>query len=235
MKQLMIAGKEVLQKFMGKRWLLCYLLFFIGCNPTLPYYNKLEITTADSVETARVNDRAFVQIDSVKHIIFTGDLITRTGNDFTSESLRQLNQRDKTYSHCGIASIEEDTLFVYHALGGEFNPDQKIRRDPIEVFGEPFSNRGIGIFRFSMGAHEKRKVMFAIRNWYTRGIMFDIKFDLATNDRMYCSEFIYKAFQAGSAHMFPFNTSKIKDFYFVGVDDLFMHPACKEIKRIRYK
>ena len=27
--------------------------------------------------------------------------------------------------------------------------------------------------------------------------MFDMQFDLATNDKMYCSEFVYKAIEAG--------------------------------------
>ncbi len=61
-------------------------------------------------------------------------MVLRTGNDFTSESLRQLSFTDKTYSHCGIASIENDSIFIYHALGGEWNPDEKLRRDPIELF-----------------------------------------------------------------------------------------------------
>ena len=32
-----------------------------------------------------------------------------------------------------------------------------------------------------------------VQSLYAKGIMFDMQFDLATDDRMYCSEFVYKA------------------------------------------
>src|SRR6478752_6230688 len=133
------------------RWLTsCLIFLFISCANKDAGVDKLEPTSADSLLAQQKITRAFTAIDSVKNKIATGDLIVRTGNDFTSESLRSLCQRDQTYSHCGIASVENDTIFVYHSLGGEWNPDQKIRRDPIEVFAEPYTNRGIGIFRFPL-------------------------------------------------------------------------------------
>ncbi|MES2431233.1 MAG: YiiX/YebB-like N1pC/P60 family cysteine hydrolase [Bacteroidota bacterium] len=176
-----------------------------------------------------------MQVDSVKKIIRNGDLITRTGNDFTSESLRQLNQKNKTYSHCGIASIENDSVFVYHALGGEFNPDQKIRRDPLNIFSEPYSNRGIGIFRYRLTPTDTNSILSAMKTLYAKGIMFDIKFDLTSDDRMYCAEFVYKTYKTGTADKLQFTTSHIKDFTFIGVDDLFLQPMCIPIKRILYK
>ena len=106
------------------RWLPgCLIFFLLSCNSKNDYHS-LVISKADSIAEAQKNARAFLQIDSVKKMISTGDLIVRTGNDFTSESLRSLNQRNQTYSHCGIASVENDSLFVYHSLGGEWNPDQ---------------------------------------------------------------------------------------------------------------
>jgi hypothetical protein len=128
-----------------KGWLFSCLFFLLtGCGNS-SNKNVLVVAKEDSLRQLKKTERAFIQIHSAKQIITTGDLIVRTGNDFTSESLRNLNQRDKTYSHCGIASIENDSVFVYHALGGDFNPDQKIRKDKFEVFAEPYSNRGIGI------------------------------------------------------------------------------------------
>jgi len=198
-------------------------------------YNSFIGNKADSVKEAQKAERAFVQIDAVKKTIATGDLILRTGNDFTSESLRSLNQRDKTYSHCGIASIEHDTLFVYHALGGEWNPDQKIRRDPFEYFAEPYSNRGIGIYRFRLSHADINALMVTVKNLYHMGIMFDMKFNLQSNDRMYCAEFVYKSYLMGTRGKLQFSTSRLGDFEFIGVDDLFLQPMCKEQKKILYQ
>ena len=222
--------------FFYKRWLLCCLLFFFAaCTTNTGSYNKLIITAQDSIKAEAIIQRAFIQINAIEKTIRSGDLITRTGNDFTSESLRQLNQHDKTYSHCGIASIENDSVFIYHALGGEFNPDQKIRRDAFSLFCEPYNNRGIGLFRFQLPAAAITKVMAAVKQNYLAAIMFDMKFDLQTDDRMYCAEFVYKSFLSGTKNELSFNISHLKNFAYIGVDDLFMNDACKELKRIIYK
>ncbi len=217
------------------RWLISCLIFFACSCSSQRGYNHLVITKSDSIAEAQKNQRAFLQIDSARKRINTGDLILRTGNDFTSESLRSLNQRDQTYSHCGIASLENDSLFVYHSLGGDWNPDQKIRRDPLEVFAEPYSNRGIGIYRFSLTIPEINTLMITVKKLHHRGVMFDMKFDLKSNDHMYCAEFVYKSFLMGTNGKLRFSTSRIGDFSFIGVDDIFLQPQCKEQMRILYK
>ncbi len=217
------------------RRLLCCLIFFAFSCGNKNDYNKLVITRTDSIAEAAKNARAYQQIDSLKKAVHTGDLVLRTGNDFTSEGLRSLNRRDETYSHCGIASIENDSLFVYHALGGEWNPDQKIRRDPLEVFAEPFSNRGIGLYRFPLSPDEIGTLMITVKKLHDMGIMFDMKFDLKSNDHMYCAEFVYKSYLMGTNGKLQFNTSHIGNFAFIGVDDLFLQPLCKEQRRILYK
>jgi len=223
------------------RWLNCCLIFLCtvsfrlcSCNNTTTVPSFI-VSKADSVKEAQKIARAIIAIDSVKKIIATGDLIVRTGNDFTSESLRSLNQRDKTYSHCGIASIENDSLFIYHALGGEWNPDQKIRRDVFEIFAEPGSNRGIGIYRYQLPGTTIKDLMITVKKLHAMGIMFDMKFDLQTNDHMYCAEFVYKAYVMGTAGKLQFNISHIEKFAFIGVDDLFMQPLCSLQKKILYQ
>jgi Permuted papain-like amidase enzyme, YaeF/YiiX, C92 family len=217
------------------RWPISCLIFLCySCNNTSTY-NNLVTTKEDSLKEEKKIENAFKIIDSVKKNIATGDLIVRTGNDFTSESLRSLNRRDKTYSHCGIASIENDTLFVYHALGGEWNPNQKLRRDVFELFAEPYSNRGIGIYRYDISPPDISGLVVTVKQLYRMGIMFDMKFDLQTNDHMYCAEFVYKAYVMGCRGKLQFNVSHIGNFAFIGVDDLFMQPLCKEQKKILYQ
>ena len=87
--------------------------------------------------------RAWDSLAAIRSILKSGDLITRTGNDFTSETFRKMNQHDQTYSHCGIVSIEGDSAFVYHSLGGEWNPDQKIRRDLLSVLQNPITTKAL--------------------------------------------------------------------------------------------
>lgn len=212
----------------------CLLFFILSCNKH-PAYKNLVITAQDSATQQLVIKKAFLQIAQIKNKIQNGDLITRTGNDFTSESLRSLNQRDKTYSHCGIAGIENDSVFVYHALGGEWNPDQKILRQSLEDFAEPYSNRGIGLYRFKLTQSIYSTLMDTVRQYHTKEIMFDMDFDLATDDHMYCAEFVAKCFINGSRRKLGFNHSFIRKFEFIGVDDIFMHPLSKRIEQLVYK
>lgn len=217
------------------RWLAGLLVFLLPACKNTPSYQQLVMTRSDSMAVKQQVRRAFDSIRSIAPMVHDGDLILRTGNDFTSESLRGLNQRDQTYSHCGIASIEHDSVFVYHALGGEWNPDQKIRRDPVELFAEPYSNRGIGIYRFDIPATQVKSLLDTVRSLHHAGVMFDMKFDLATDDHMYCAEFVSKCYDRGTAHLLGFPVSQLGNFRFVGVDDIFLHPLCHELKRILYK
>ena len=197
--------------------------------------NPLIITREDSIKNEQRIGRAFASIHLLEKDIRTGDLVTRTGNDFTSQSLRKLCQRDQTYSHCGIASIENDSLFIYHAMGGEWNPDEKLRRDPWALFAEPYSNNGIGLFRFDMPDSSIKKLLKAVHGFYGSGLTFDMKFDLATDNKMYCAEFIYKSYLKASDQKMVFNKSHIGNFEFIGPDDIFLHPLCKKGVQIVYK
>ena len=161
-------------------------------------------------------------------------MITRTGNDFTSFCFRQFCQTDKTYSHCGIAIIENDTVFVYHALGGEFNPDQKILREPLSLFLAPSANYGFGMFRFDITGIQKEKLITVTEEAFRQGIRFDMQFDLASDEKMYCSEFTAKMFCKAYGNDTLFTSSRIADFEFLAPDNLFLNPHCKELFRAKF-
>ena len=196
------------------RWLIC--LFFILSCTLGPAHTELPTQI----------------ISKCKSLIEDGDLILRTGNDFTSQTLKQLSQQDKTYSHCGIAVLENDSLFIYHALGGEWNPDEKLRRDPVEVYCRPEDNNGFGIFHYAMTKMEIHKLDSIIKAWHKKGITFDMQFDLATDDKMYCAEFVSKAISTATSGRITFDTTRINNFSYVSIDNLFINPYCKQ--KIKY-
>jgi hypothetical protein len=194
--------------------------------------NPLPVSKNDSIEEEREITAAFNTIYKNAAAVKQGDLIMRTGRDFTSEAMRQLSLKDKTYSHCGIASIEHDSIFVYHSIGGEWNPDQKLRRDPFDVFCNPFENRGFGIFRYNLTAKENSDLLNIVQNFYKEAIMFDMKFDLSSNERMYCSEFVYKSIEEAYQNRISLPTTTINHIKFIAPDNLYINPKCVEIKRV---
>ena len=118
----------ILKKVYYKRWLPGCLLFFIIACHSKNNYNLYNFSKADSIKEAINDEAAIDSIYNIKRLIKQGDLIVRSGRDFTSETFRRLSKKDKTYSHCGIAGIEHDLIFVYHSIGGEWNPDQATQR-----------------------------------------------------------------------------------------------------------
>lgn len=223
---------SISKKIINKRWLICCLLFFNASCHSKKDYSDYTFSKSDSL---RVEQNASAAIDSInlyKKLVKSGDLILRTGRDFTSETMRLLSLNDKTYSHCGIASLEHDTLFVYHSIGGEWNPDQKLRRDPFELFCNPYENRGFGIFRYLLSAAEDSNLMHVVHTFYKKEIKFDMQFSLATDDRMYCSEFVYKSVSKAINNRFFLPTTTFNHIKFVAVDNLFVNPLCKQIKRV---
>ena len=217
------------------RWLSGCLIFLVASCREAPSYPAIVVTAEDSLRKVQVIQRAWDSLAAIRAILTSGDLITRTGNDFTSETFRKMNQHDQTYSHCGIVSIEGDSAFVYHSLGGEWNPDQKIRRDPLSVFAEPYNNKGIGLYSFRVPESVKKDIVIMTQNLYKKGVRFDLRFDLETDDRMYCAEFVSKCFSRGSHGLLLFEPSRIGKRAFYGVDNIYLHPLCRPVRQLVYK
>ncbi len=209
----------------------CLLFFWIACHEE-NHYNTYLASAADSVKDEQIISAALDSIYANEKNVVQGDLIMRAGRDFTSETMRQLSIKDKTYSHCGIASIEHDSIFVYHSIGGEWNPDQKLRRDAFEIFCNPFENRGFGIYRYKMSGEENDDLIATVKKFYKQEIMFDMQFDLASDERMYCSEFVYKAVKKAFGNKISLPSTTLNKIKFIAPDNLYLNPNCAEIKRV---
>ncbi|PZF73767.1 C40 family peptidase [Taibaiella soli] len=173
--------------------------------------------------------------DSAVKMLHTGDIVMRTGNDVTSYMLSQINQKDKTYSHCGLVIIENGYPFVYHSIGGEDNPDERMRRDSANMFIAPYHNLGFGIARFNFSDSAVINLQKIVSEFYKRRPLFDMDFDLKTEDKLYCAEFIYKAITRATADPDYIKTTSVVGYHFVGIDDLFLSEHAKTIWQVRYK
>lgn len=149
-----------------------------------------------------------------------GDIVVRLGTDLTSELLRNMNGKDRTYSHAGIISREQDTLFVYHALGGELNPDQQLVREPLWIFGHPAGNKKLALYRIKMDNYSGQQLLAIVQQVYGQRIPFDTAFSLATNDRLYCTEFVAFCYEKALQDTTLFHRSTAGNKQYIGVDDL---------------
>lgn len=174
-------------------------------------------------------------IDTAKGFIRSGDLVFRAGNDLVSEYFKKLNLEDQTYSHCGIASVENGQVYVYHILGGEFNPGEHILHQTFEQFISPYENDAFGVFRYPLTDAERAKMMETAKLIHDAGVRFDMQFDLATDEKMYCAEFVYKTMLIGTNGRLKPEFTHVPMRTGITTDNLFMNRNCRELARFVYK
>lgn len=173
-------------------------------------------------------------IRQFRTLLQSGDMIFRNGNDEVSRAARSFNRKDTSFSHCGLLFIENDSIFVYHALGGAYNPSQKLMRQPLENFCDPSENNAIGVYRYPLNSAQLSKLQKTVMGYYQAGLKFDLYFNYKSDDRMYCAEFVFKSLnQAVDSSLTSYVRLDTIPFG-ITTDDLFLHPGSKLVKREKF-
>ncbi len=182
------------------------------------------------------NEAPETVIDSMAALIRPGDIILRAGRDEVSQLFKRLNTHNQTYSHCGMAVTDDSGIAVIHLISTVENPSGAIIKEPLKVFVQAKSNSSWAIVRYNLDNIEQQNLIMVMEDFYRKSISFDHDFDLATDDKMYCTEMIYKAFVLASKDsllILPTLTQTGKKY--IAVDNLFGHKHCKTIGEITYK
>jgi len=234
----MIVAKRLFLPQMSLQCRTTAIQSLIGCMLFL-FLTACSIGDGKPVAVAEIrrehNPVNFRAIDSAICLLKNGDLVLRTGADATSYMLRQMNRYDRTYSHCGIVMMEEGYPFVYHSIGGEDNPDSRLRRDSVSFFFSPVSNERLGIARLDISEGQIGKLHDIVKRYYKMAVPFDLSFDLLTDDRFYCAEFVYKSVREATADTGYFSVTHMARKTYVGVDNLFDPRHAKIICDVRFK
>lgn len=168
-------------------------------------------------------------IKKIQALAKSGDVIVRNGTDEVSEAARNFNRKDKTYSHCGLIQVERDTVFVYHALGGSYNPSQKLLRQTLRDFCSDEDIDKVAVFRYPLNEQESRILGAWIWDRYAEGLRFDLFFNFQTDDQMYCSEFVFKGLNTAKNNTLKKLLPEDKEAIYVTIDDLYLNEWAKKI------
>ena len=212
-----------------KRYLIhfLFLLYFLqGCKPASQ--------TKDAELSAAEIAASFKLIDSAKLLIKSGDIIFRNGRDEVSRAARSMNRKDTSFSHCGLLFIEHDSVFVYHAIGGIYNPGQRLRREPIDSFCAPNDNNAFGIYRYNLNKEQDEKLQSVVTKYYQTGLQFDLYFNYQSDDVMYCSEFVFKSLDKAADGSFNKYVRLDTIPFGVTTDDIFLNENCHLVIRKRF-
>lgn len=174
------------------------------------------------------------QLKELQPLLRSGDMIFRNGNDEVSRAARSFNRKDTSFSHCGLVLRENDSLFVYHALGGAYNPSQRLLRQPLDSFCDPSENNAVGIYRYPLTDPQLGKLEQTVHGYYKAGIPFDLYFNYQSDDKFYCAEFVFKSLnRAVDGILSPYVRTDTIPFG-VTTDDLFLHPKSRLVKREKF-
>ena len=193
------------------------------------------------------------KIETGKTLLKDGDLVLRSGEEISSQLIKKMNRKDQTWSHSGIVFYENGYPYIYHIVSGDENPSEKLRRDSLERYSNPRKNSGFAIYRYDMNHEEVQTFRNTIMDWYQKDIVFDSLFNLKTDDKMYCSEMISKALTKATNSRITLETTEptdqearffaphlkvdekyLKRLQIVTIDNLFIHPNCRLIKRFDF-
>jgi len=176
----------------------------------------------------------FQLIDSLKSAIQSGDIIFRNGNDEVSHVARSMSRKDTSFSHCGIIINENDSIYVYHAIGGSYNPSQRLKKELLDSFCNPAENNAIGIYRYQLEPQALNKLVVVVKKYYAAGLKFDMYFNFKSDDAMYCSEFVFKSLNQSMDGAYS-KYVRLDTFpYGITTDDIFLNENCRMLKKQQF-
>jgi len=175
-------------------------------------------------------------IAASKTIIRSGDIILRSGKDFTSYRIRELSDNDKTYSHAGIAFVQDTNVYIYHITPPDLDEplsDTAMRMEPLEKFASPSHCFGFGIVRYQLSDSETGAALHYLDSLYKKKVSFDHYFDLEEHQKMYCSEMV-----DNTLHYASHNRIVLHRKYFTKLQALkaakYFHSTLDEVNRRAY-
>jgi hypothetical protein len=154
-------------------------------NHTTPHEEK-GVSAAESLE-AKLRRESNLE---------SGDIIFRRGVSLESRAIIAMDG-DFGYSHAGIIRKTGSRIEVIHASYAEEGQTQEIIiNEPVGKFLKPSSASSVAVYR--LNAPDKSLPLIALseaERFLNAKISFDKDFDLATADRIYCTELIWLSFK----------------------------------------
>lgn len=185
--------------------LLIFLVF--GCKPT-------------QRETKIMDNINFEKLDS-------SDLVCRLGDGFFSNYFKKYASLEKKFSHIGIISKENDSLFVYHSEASEFTGIGFVKRESLTSF-----LNGIEIFNFyklNFNDSTNLQIVNQVKQYYSLQVPFDIDFDSSNDKKLYCTELIATSINKTLNDSVIMPTLQLNSRKIFALDDIYLNKNVKKI------
>lgn len=131
----------------------------------------------------------------------SGDLIFRSGTGMAGQLLAEAAPKT-SYSHVGLVTIKQGAPFVIHAsLGGENGKGQVII-DSLEDFLLRDKAIAVAVYRLPSDlVYLAPSAIEIAQNYVRQEVPFDTGFDLSNDERLYCTELVWRAYQEAGLNL----------------------------------
>jgi hypothetical protein len=172
------------------------LMMMVGSVIALAFFAFIFHQSATRPTAASETNIDPVLLAGINSEIKDGDIIFRKGRSLVS-SIVMLNDKETDYSHVGICCKTDNEMFVIHAVPGE--PDEqgneKIRCDKLSEFLTPDKASIFAFYRLTCDTSGIAAASAAnAMAYYRAGLPFDKALNFRNDDKLYCTELVWKAY-----------------------------------------
>jgi hypothetical protein len=129
--------------------------------------------------------------------INNGDLIFRKGRGVFSDIFRNIGGEDSPFSHVGIIYLENNEVLVIHTEASEVTGIGYAKKEKLNDFISVANATKYAFYRVQdIESNEIDSIVHLALSYVSNSIPFDTDFDLMDDDRLYCTELVYKAFKS---------------------------------------
>ncbi|MCK4287602.1 MAG: hypothetical protein KAW86_00230, partial [Bacteroidales bacterium] len=129
-------------------------------------------------------------------VVKNGDLVFRKGRSIASRVVL-ITDRASSYSHVGVIYMLNEIPYVIHTVPDESeNGIDYVKMEKLSVFfSSEKASRG-SVFRLKEQYMNSAKLAaLTAKSYFDDKIVFDDAFDLKSENKLYCTELVWKAYQ----------------------------------------
>jgi len=118
----------------------------------------------------------------------SGNLVCRLGNGYFSNYFKEYASSEKKFSHIGILSKENDTLYVYHSEASELTGIGFVKKELLNSFLEEIKT--FEFYQLGFNDTINYRILEQVKSYYNLKTPFDMDFNSSDDTKLYCSELI---------------------------------------------
>jgi len=135
--------------------------------------------------------------DIDKKLLKNGDLILRKGKSPESFVVYTAD-KSADFSHIGMVVSKANKLFVVHAVP---HKNKVLKKETIEQFLSKKNASKFAVYRANYSEKKLQTVTNNLIKFYNNKVVFDNQYNLLSNNKMYCTELVLKAFNNANINL----------------------------------